>query len=155
MGGFPPPTTYRRPWHYNSTRVIRHLKGDYIENRSFFNAYPPGSSTFLQIRALHLSRKWGLSSDPGIIMYEVDGTKQMIPYSHMAVLPTSPRPHLSDKVEFLISECLKNNTKTAIMVQTVAPTSASPCRGGIGGGGCGNGNGNDVSTTFTPAGNDR
>lgn len=55
--------------------------------------------------------------DPGILMYEVEGTKQMIPYSSSVVDGNLPK--LDEKVEFQISECQKNKTKVAINVRVV------------------------------------
>ena len=55
--------------------------------------------------------------DPGVIMYEVEGTKQMIAYSCSVV--DGDLPKLDDKVEFQISECHKNNTKVAVNVKVL------------------------------------
>jgi len=43
MGGIPPPTTYRHPWHYNSSTCVPPslIRGIGIEKRSYFNANPP------------------------------------------------------------------------------------------------------------------
>ncbi|ELU07507.1 hypothetical protein CAPTEDRAFT_158253 [Capitella teleta] len=52
--------------------------------------------------------------DPGIIMYDVNGTKQTIPFGSKAV--QAHHPKVGDKVEFQICESRKNNTKTAANV---------------------------------------
>lgn len=57
----------------------------------------------------------GKEADPGIIMYDVNGTKQTIPYITKAVHGHPPKN--GDKVEFQICESRKNNTKTAAAVR--------------------------------------
>lgn len=57
----------------------------------------------------------GKEPDPGIIMYEVSGTKQTIPYQAKAVLGALPR--YGDRIEFQICESRKNNTKMAVGVK--------------------------------------
>lgn len=52
--------------------------------------------------------------DPGIIMYDVNGTKQTIPFSAKTVQGQPPK--VGDKIEFQICESRKNNTKTAVNV---------------------------------------
>lgn len=59
----------------------------------------------------------GKDSDPGIIMYDVDGTKQTIPYSPKVIQGTTPK--CGDKVEFQICESRKNNTKNAVGVRVL------------------------------------
>lgn len=61
----------------------------------------------------------GGDSDIGIIMYDVGGTKQTIPYSAKA-LTDGLCPKYGDQVEFQICECRKNNTKTAAYVRILA-----------------------------------
>lgn len=55
--------------------------------------------------------------DPGVIMYEVEGTKQLIPYSCSVVDGNLPK--LDEKVEFQMSECQKNKTKVAVNVKVL------------------------------------
>lgn len=52
--------------------------------------------------------------DPGIIMYDVNGTKQTIPYGSNVIIGSPPK--YGDMVEFQICESRKNNTKTAVSV---------------------------------------
>ncbi|ESN92067.1 hypothetical protein HELRODRAFT_104068 [Helobdella robusta] len=68
-----------------------------------------------------------LDPDPGIIMYEIEGTKQMIPYSCSIVDGNLPK--LDEKVEFQISECQKNKTKVAINVKVISSKSTNRERG--------------------------
>lgn len=65
-------------------------------------------------------------SDIGIIMYDISGTKQTIPYSAKALVECCS-PKNGDQVEFQICESRKNNTKTAanVRVTTVKPASKS------------------------------
>eukprot|EP00918_Siedleckia_nematoides_P008348 GHVU01018104.1.p1 GENE.GHVU01018104.1~~GHVU01018104.1.p1 ORF type:complete len:815 (+),score=93.18 GHVU01018104.1:360-2804(+) len=53
--------------------------------------------------------------DPGIIMYDVNNTKQTIPYSIRAVHGSAPK--CGDKIEFQICESRRTNTKTAAGVK--------------------------------------
>lgn len=55
--------------------------------------------------------------DPGIIMYDVNGTKQTIPYGVKVIQGFAPK--CGDKVEFQICESRSNNTKTAANVNMV------------------------------------
>lgn len=55
---------------------------------------------------------------PGIIMYDVNGTKQTIPYTNKAFQGTVPK--YGDKVEFQICESRRNNTKTAVNVKVLS-----------------------------------
>lgn len=55
--------------------------------------------------------------DPGIIMYDVNGTKQMIPYTLKDIQGNPPKT--GDKVDFQICESRKNNTKTAVNVKSL------------------------------------
>jgi cold shock CspA family protein len=68
-------------------------------------------------------------ADPGIIMYDVNGTKQMIPYMSKAVQGSLPR--YGDKVEFQIEESRRNNTKTAVNVKLVTRNSSNKQQGFI------------------------
>lgn len=58
--------------------------------------------------------------DPGIIMYDVNGTKQTIPFSAKTVQGQPPK--VGDKIEFQICESRKNNTKTAVNVLVKFPS---------------------------------
>lgn len=71
----------------------------------------------------------GKEPNPGIIMYDVNGTKQTIPYSYKAMLGTAPK--YGDKVDFQISESKRNNTKTAIMVRLVSRSNSTKQQGFI------------------------
>lgn len=55
---------------------------------------------------------------PGIIMYDVNGTKQTIPYTNKAFQGSVPK--YGDKVEFQICESRRNNTKTAVNVKVLS-----------------------------------
>jgi len=59
----------------------------------------------------------GKDASPGIIIYDVNGTKQTIPYSAKVVQGSSPRN--GDKVEFQICESRTNHTKTAVKVKVL------------------------------------
>lgn len=63
----------------------------------------------------------GKEPDPGIIMYDVNGTKQTIPF--YAKASQGQPPKYGDKVEFQICESRKNNTKTASNVRVMTRTS--------------------------------
>lgn len=90
---------------------------------------PKGSVTFESIRpekctgtiekepAMYKSPGKNKDNDPGIIMYDVNGTKQMIPYTGKAIQGNLPK--YGDKVEFQIEESKRNNTKTAVNVKVV------------------------------------
>jgi len=54
---------------------------------------------------------------PGIILYDVNGTKQTVLFS-LSTIDGGP-PKLGDKVEFQICESRKNNIKTAVNVKVV------------------------------------
>jgi cold shock CspA family protein len=55
---------------------------------------------------------------PGIILYDMNGTKQTILFT-LATIDGNP-PKLSEKVEFQICECRKNNTKSAVNVRAIS-----------------------------------
>jgi len=65
----------------------------------------------------------------GIIQYDVNGTKQMIPYSSKTIQGTAPK--YGDKVEFQIEESKRNNTKTAVNVRVVAKNQLNRQKGFI------------------------
>jgi len=67
--------------------------------------------------------------DPGIITYDVNGTKQMIPYSSKTVQGNPPK--CGDKVEFQMEESKRNNTKTAINVKLLSRNQSSRQQGFI------------------------
>lgn len=54
---------------------------------------------------------------PGIIIYDVNGTKQTIPFSAGGV--TGAAPVQGDQVEFQISESRRNGTKTGVSVKVL------------------------------------
>lgn len=66
---------------------------------------------------------------PGIIIYDVNGTKQTIPYFGKIVIGNWPK--LGDKVEFQISESRKNNTKTAVNVKVLTRSPVAKSQGFI------------------------
>jgi cold shock CspA family protein len=62
---------------------------------------------------------------PGIILYDMNGTKQTILFTTSTIEGTSPK--LGDRVEFKICECRKNSTKNAVnvcVVGSMMPTAA-------------------------------
>lgn len=67
-----------------------------------------------------ISKQQGKSKEPspGIIMYDVNGTKQTIPYTNKAFQGSVPK--YGDKVEFQICESRRNNTKTAANVKVLS-----------------------------------
>lgn len=67
-----------------------------------------------------ISKQQGKTKEPspGIIMYDVNGTKQTIPYTTKAFQGTVPK--YGDKVEFQICESRRNNTKTAVNVKVLS-----------------------------------
>jgi len=106
------------------------------------NILPKGSVSFESVRPEKLSgtvekepsthkSPVGKSkdSDPGIIMYDVNGTKQMIPYSTRAIQGAVPK--YGDKVEFQIEESRRNNTKTAVNVKMLSRNTTSKQQGFI------------------------
>lgn len=66
-------------------------------------------------------------TDPGIISYDVNGTKQMIPFGSKAVNGANPK--LGDKVEFLIEESRRTGTRTAVMVRVTTRAVGARLRG--------------------------
>lgn len=67
----------------------------------------------------HSTPSKGLDPEsPGIILYDVNTTKQTILFTMVAVEGTTPK--LGDKVEFQICESRKNNTKNAISVKVIS-----------------------------------
>jgi cold shock CspA family protein len=69
-----------------------------------------------------ISKQQGKNKEPspGIIMYDVNGTKQTIPYTNKAFQGSVPK--YGDKVEFQICESRRNNTKTAVNVKVLSRT---------------------------------
>jgi len=67
--------------------------------------------------ATHKSPGKNREPDPGIIMYDVNGTKQTIPYSMQAIQGVHPK--YGDKVEFQICESRKHNTRTATSIKVL------------------------------------
>ena len=67
--------------------------------------------------------------DPGIIMYDVEGTKQTIPFGSKAVQGACPT--YGDKVEFQISESHHNQTKTAVNVSVMTKNIGTRLQGFI------------------------
>ncbi|KAK2146556.1 hypothetical protein LSH36_600g01076 [Paralvinella palmiformis] len=65
----------------------------------------------------------GKDSDPGIIMYDVNGTKQTIPYHLKSVQGAAPK--CGDKVEFQICESSKNSIKNAVSIRTLSTNGAA------------------------------
>lgn len=59
---------------------------------------------------------------PGIILYDVNGTKQTILFTLTSIDGTAPK--LSEQVQFQICECRKNNTKSAVNVRVCSPSVA-------------------------------
>lgn len=68
-------------------------------------------------------RNCGQDENPGILLYEVNGTKQTILYSSSAVDGNLPK--LGEKVEFQVNECPKLKTRMAINVRVVSRVSIS------------------------------
>lgn len=66
----------------------------------------------------------GKDTMPGIIMYDVKGVKQTIPYSAKATQGNYFKS--GDKVEFQICESKRNNTKTAVYVQLLERAPSGP-----------------------------
>lgn len=77
----------------------------------------------------HKSPGKGKEPNPGIIMYDVNGTKQTIPYT--AKSTQGPVPKYGDKVEFQICESKRNQTKTASNVHVLSRNSSSKQQGFI------------------------
>lgn len=67
--------------------------------------------------------------DPGIIMYDVEGTKQTIPFGIKAIQGGPPK--CGDRVEFQIKESRRNSTKTAVNVSLVTQSSSGPRQQGF------------------------
>lgn len=79
--------------------------------------------------ATHKSPGKNKEPDPGIIMYDVNGTKQTIPYGTKAIQGSPPK--YGDQVEFQICESKRNNTKTASCVRIISRNSHSKQQGFI------------------------
>jgi len=80
--------------------------------------------------ATHKMQGKSKDASPGIIMYDVNGTKQTIPYSAKVVQGLAT-PKYGDKVEFQICESRRNQTKTAANVKLLTRSVTSKQQGFI------------------------